>query len=354
MIEFSLFIKELPTRRSSRAQFDQCGVIMNVSWRGTVAAVAGAGLMAFAAVALTQEPIAPRATAQTGSRVVAAAQADVIHVNSCHVILIDKVTVAAARGGVLAVVKPEEGYEVKLDELIAKIKDEVAAAQFATAEKTFQNDIEIRFGQKSAELALVEYQRAMTANLAVPGTFPDIEIKRLKLAWERAVLQTENAEKEHDIAGSKRDEAGELLQTHVVEAPLAGLVTKVYKRTGEAVREGDPIVDVVNSNRMRVSGYVPFKDISRMRPGDKVLVKLDVPDVEVPEEDQHFEGRITFISVAVQKVRPEVQVFAEVINRDGILRDGAVAKMVVYPGKMFAPPNATTKREFPRRPKGEE
>lgn len=312
------------------------------------------GLMAFASVASTQEPTARRTAAQTGSRTVAAAQMDIIHVNSCHVNLIDKITVAAARGGVLAFVKSEEGHEVKLSELIAKVKDEVAAAQFATADKTARNDIEIRFAGKSADLAQLEYMKGLQANGLLPGTVTDIEIKRLKLAWERAALQKENAEKEHDIAGSKRDEAGELLQTHVVETPIAGLVTKVYKRTGEAVREGDPIVDIVNSDRMRVSGYVPFRDISRVRPGDKVLVKLDIPGVEVPEEDEHFEGRITFIDVAVQKVNPEVRVYAEVINRGGVLRDGAVAKMVIYPGKTFAPPNATTQREFPRRPKGDE
>ena len=325
---------------------------MNVSWQGSVAAAVG--LMVFASVASTQEKTVPRTTAQTSPRAIAAVQAEVIHVNACHVNLIDKITVAAARGGVLAFVKSEEGHEVKLSELIAKVKDEVAAAQFATADKTARNDIEIRFAEKSSDLAQLEYMKALQSNGLLPGTVTEIESKRLKLAWERAVLQKENAEKEHDIAGSKRDEAGELLQTHVVEAPIAGLVTKVYKRSGEAVREGDPIVDVVNTDRMRISGYVPFKDISRIRPGDKVLVKLSIPDVAVPEEDHRFEGKITFISPAVQKVRPEVQVFAEVINRDGVLRDGAVAEMVIYPGKTFSPPNATTQRDFPRRPKGDQ
>ncbi len=315
-----------------------------------MAATVGAGLMVCASVALTQEPSTGGTGERTGSRGVAKAAADIIHVNACHVNIIDRVTVAAARGGVLAVVKTEEGHEVKLHELVAKVRDEVAAAQFATADRTARNDIEIRFGKKSAELALVEHQRSMTANLAVPGTFPDIELRRLKLAWERAVLQTENAQNEHDIAGSKRDEAGELLQTHLVETPIAGLVTKVYKRTGEGVREGDPIVDVVNTDRMRVSGYVSFKDISRVRPGDKVLVKLDIADISVPEEDQRFEGKITFVDVAVRNLKAEVRVSAEVINRDGILRDGAEAEMVIYPGKTFSPANATTQREFPRRP----
>lgn len=327
---------------------------MQVTWQRTVAATISTGLLVCASVALTQEPIAPRKTVRTSQRSFAQAEGDEIKVNACHLNIIEKRSIAAARGGVLAFVKPEEGFEVKLGELVAKVKDEVAAAQFATADKTARNDIEIRFAQKSAELAQIEHFKALQANQLLPNTVTEIEVRRLKLAYERAQLQKENAEKEHDIAGSKRDEAGELLQTHVVESPLSGLVTKVYKRTGEAVREGDPIIDVVNTDRMRVVGYVLFKDISRVRVGDKVVLQLDIPDVDVPEEQLTFEGGVTFIDVAVQKVRPEVKISAEVINRDGVLRDGATARVTIYPGKTFTPPNATTKRDVPRRLKGDE
>lgn len=314
---------------------------MKFTLQGTLAVALSAGLLAMASLAHTQERTTPR---------VAAKQADDhIAVNNCFVNMIDKITVAAGRGGILAFVRPEEGHEVKLGEQVAKVKDEVAAAQFATADKQAKNTVEIRFAEKSAEVAMVEYQKALNANQVLPGTNTAIEMKRLKLAWERADLQKENAEKEHEIAASKRDEAGELLQTHVVETPIGGMVTKVYKHTGEAVREGDAIIDVVNTDRMRVSGYIPFKDISRIRVGDKVVVKLEVRDADIPEEQERFEGRVTFIDVTVTKVtNPQVKVFAEVINRNGILRDGAEAAMVLYPGKTFSPPNATTRREIPR------
>lgn len=314
---------------------------MKVTWQGTLAVAVATGLCAMASLAQTQERTTPRVVAKQAD--------DVIAVNNCFLNMIDKITVAAGRGGVLAFVRPEEGHEVKMGEQVAKVKDEVAAAQFATADKQAKNDIEIRFAEKSAEVAMVEYQKALNANQVLPGTNTIIEMKRLKLAWERAELQKENAEKEHDIAKSKRDEAGELLQTHVVESPIGGVVTKVYKHTGEAVREGDAIIDVVNTDRMRVSGYVPFKDVSRIRIGDKVVVKLEIRDADVPEEQERFEGRITFIDRTVTKVtNPQIKIFAEVINREGILRDGSEAAMVLYPGKAFSPPNATTRREFPR------
>ena len=329
---------------------------MKMTWQGTVTAATCASLMIIASVASTQER--PAAPAAAPPKAPAKAPVDLIHVNACHVNLIDKITLAASRAGVLALVKPEEGHEIKLGEMVAKVRDEVAKAQFATADKTASSTVEIRFAEKSAELAQQEYIKGLQSNALLPGTVTDIEMKRLKLAWEKAVLQIESAQKEHEVAASKRDEAGELLQTHVVETTIGGMVTKVHKRTGEGVREGDPIIDIVNTDRMRVQGYVPFKDISRVRVGDKVLVKLDVPNIQLPEEDQRFEGRITFIDVTVTKVtNPEVRVYAEVVNRDGILRDGAVAEMVIYPNQALAPPNAQAfapngvpPRAFPKKP----
>lgn len=324
---------------------------MKYAWQRSIAAAVGVGLMIFASVAMTQErETTPRGATKATAPPAKAVPSDLIHVNSCHVNLIDKTQLAATRAGVLAFVKPEEGHEVKLGEIVAKVKDEVAQAQLATAKLTAKNDIEIRFARKSSELAWQEHKKAEQSNKQLPGTITEIEMKRLFLAAEKADLQIENAQNEHAIAGSKAEEAGQLVLTHEVQSTIGGMVTKVYKRTGEGVREGDPIVDIVNTERMRVMGYVPFKDISRVKKGDRVMVKLDVPDAQLPEEDLRFEGKITFIDSSVEKVKPEVRVFAEVVNQNGVLRDGARAEMVIYPGKAAAPINATTKRDFPRRP----
>lgn len=313
----------------------------------------GSGLLTMAALAQTQDRVGPRVARQAAEQ---QSNPNQIRVVNCFINMIDKRVIGSQRSGTLAFVKPEEGHEIKAEDIIARIRDEVAAAQFATAQKTATNDIEIRFGQKSADLAQLELLQSQKSNLLVAGTVSQLELARLKLAYERATLQIENAQKEHDVAGSKRDEAGEILQTHKIESPISGTVTKVYKRTGEAVREGDPIIEVVNTDRMRVYGYIPFAEVRRVRVGDKVKVNLDIPNVELPDEEESFDGVVTLVDPSVTKAtNPEVKVYAEVVNRDGILRDGAGARMVLYPRKAAAgaPVNAA-QRDVPRRPIGNE
>lgn len=319
---------------------------MKFTWRSTLLVAVSAVCCAVGASAQqSQERTAPRAVARLQP-------SDEIKVDKCFLNVIDRRTLASPRAGILAFVKPEEGHVVKASDVIAKVRDEIAAAQFATADKTAKNDIEIRFAEKSAELAQVELFKAQKANVTLPGTITGIEIKRLELAYDRAMLQIENARKEFDIAGSKRDEAGELLNTHVVETTMGGLVTKVYKHTGEAVREGDPIIDIVNTDRMRVRGYVAYGDASKVRLGDKVSVKLDVSEADLAEKDMVFEGKVTYVAPSVSRSqRPEVEIYAEVANRDGVLRDGAKVFMSLVPRKGgLAPVNATTQRDAVRRP----
>lgn len=324
----------------------KCGVIMKFTWRSTLLVAVSAVCCAVAASAQqSQERTAPRAVARLQA-------SDEIKVDKCFLNVIDKRTLAASRAGILAFVKPEEGHTLKVSEVIAKVRDEIAAAQFATADKTAKNDIEIRFAKASADLAQIELLKATQANATLPGTITNIEIQRLRLASDRAALQIENAQKEFDIAGSKRDEAGELLNTHVVETTMGGLVTKVYKHTGEAVREGDPIIDIVNTDRMRVRGYVAYANASKVHLGDKVSMKLDVSEADLAEKDMVFEGKVTYIAPSVSRSSsPEVEIYAEVANRDGVLRDGARVFMSLTPRKGGqAPVNATTKRDVPRRP----
>jgi hypothetical protein len=63
--------------------------------------------------------------------------------------------------------------------------------------------------------------------------------------------------------------------------------------------------------------------------GNRVAVRLNVPDVNLPREKNVFEGRITFVDVTVQPVTRQTRVFAVVSNRANILRAGLTADMSI-------------------------
>ncbi len=254
----------------------------------------------------------------------------------CRIKLIHQVTLSSDRAGTLAFIEPEEGDLVQSGQQVAGLKNEVARSVLASAKEKARNDVQIRYATKATAVAIVEHEKGLETNRKVPGTVPDIEIRRLKLAAEKGLLQIEQAKHEFTIAGLEKNEAQAQLKTFQIEAPHDGMVTHVYKRKGEAVRLGDPILEVVSTRRVRVEGYVDINDVWHVKPGDPVTVQLDIPDVKLVVEQEVFQGRISFVDVGVQPVTKRTRVWAAVTNRGNILRAGLTAKMTIHANKQVA------------------
>ena len=291
-------------------------------------AVAAAGLSGRAITVLGDDAPAgdakPRPTATSASGLL---------VPRCRIKLIDDATIAAGRTGVLADVLFREGDVVKKDQLVARLVDDVASAALDVATKEASNDIEIRYAGKAAEVAQAEHEAYVEANRRNAKTYPAIEVQKMKLAAERGVLQIEQAQHQFDIAKMKKNEAAATLKLFRVDAPFEATVTRVYKVKGEAVREGDPILELSNTSRVKVEGAIPIQDVFSVKPGASVSVQLDLPDVDLPEEQQMFAGKIVFVDVKAQPVTNDVRVWAEVDNSANVLRAGATARMTIQRGE---------------------
>lgn len=257
-------------------------------------------------------------------------------VEQCRIKLIDEVVLSSQRVGVLVSVEPEEGDSVKAGQEVAVLNDEVAQATYATASEKAKNDVNVRYTEKARDVAELEYERARQANTELPGTVPDILVRQLKLAAERAVLSIEQARHEFDVNKLLLAEAKADLKTYRVEAPFDGIVTHVHKQKGEAVGQGDPILEVISTQTVRVEGHVNIKDALEIKPGAPVKVRLDLPDLDLTVEREVFDGRIVYVAPVVTPVLEQVRVWAKVTNRNNILRAGLRAEMAIDVTKQIA------------------
>lgn len=261
----------------------------------------------------------------------------VVDVAQCRVTLIDRVTLASARAGVLAFVEARESDRVRAKQVVAGLDSSVAEATLAIARQKASSNVERRMARKLIELTQAEYDKAMQANQKVEGggVFGDIDLRRLKLGVDKSALQYEQAENELQITALTAKQIEAELKTYSVEAPFDGIVTRVFRSKGEAVSMGDPLIEVVNLDRVRVEGYVGIVDGLRIKQGSQVTVRLDLPDVDLPEERLEFAGKLVFVDVGVEPVTGQIRVWAEVPNPDGILRSGLPARMKI---QLQAPP----------------
>lgn len=252
-----------------------------------------------------------------------------IVVGDCRVRFLNEVQLSSARTGILELAAAE-GETVKAGTVVVRLRDRLQQVGQAIARREASNDIDVRFARKASELAQAKFLRSVEANKSAAGTVSELELRELRLAAEKSLLQIEQAEHQFVTAGLKRDEAEENVNLFQVAAPFDGMVLDVYKHPGEVVREGEQILRLASAARVRVEGYVSVEQAVRIRRGMAVEARLQADEAsETAVSTAAYAGRLTFVDMKVEPVSRKVRVLAEVANPDALLRDGLTATLTI-------------------------
>lgn len=250
-----------------------------------------------------------------------------IHVTGCRIKPADQVTLSVNQSGLLKSV-PRDGDRVQQGQVVIHLEDDLARATLAVATKEAENAIETRNAEISSEVARLEHEQALQLNVTLAKVIAETEVRRLKLTFDRSLLQIELAKHEQAVRMLKRDEAEAQLKAFHIAAPMAGTVTRVLKFKGEAVRQGDPVLELVNTRRVRVEGFVDVAHRRRLVPGTPVQVEVEVIDGETPAA-RPASGTVVFVDEVAQPVTRQIRIWADVDNEDGNLLPGLTAKMTI-------------------------
>ena len=254
-----------------------------------------------------------------------------VRVAECIVKLLDEVVLSSERPGVLDNIEVRGGATVGEGQLLAGLKDDLARASLAVAEAEAESDVDIRFAQAASGVAHLEHERMVQANSRIRQTIPEIEVEKARLAAVKTDLEIEKATQTRKIHMLKRDEAAVQLKTYRIEAPFEGFITKVHFSKGASVKQGDPIIELVSTKKVRVEGEVRVADLGAVWPGSKVSVQLEGADIPAEMKKNTYPGKIMFVDVKSAVLVNTVRVWAEVDNLENSLRGGLNATMTVLP-----------------------
>lgn len=256
-----------------------------------------------------------------------------------QLIPLDTSVVAAARSGLIATVKVEQGQAVaegdlaaELDSGNARLEAERAKTEVSVARKKAEDDIPIRHATKTRDLARTELARAQSINRRAPGSVAQREIDALMLTSERADLAIEQAKQEREVAALELElkeiasRIAELnVSQHQLRAPVAGVVVEVHKRAGEWVESGDGVLEVTPTNLLRAEGFLDPSSAAKLRRGAPAMLQIETPGGRAVE----VEGRVVFVSPDANPVNGSVRVRAE-FQRDGLpLRPGMAGVVTI-------------------------
>ena len=245
-----------------------------------------------------------------------------ILVEDCYVSPLNDVDVPAEAQGVIRVLEVDEGHTVVAGQKLATIDDrevqinkDLAKIELEKAAEQAANDVRIRYAREDAKVSASELDAARTANQRQPGTFGEAEMRKMRLQLSRSTLGIEQAEldqKDYIYAREsntvKLRAAEEEIGRRNIEAPFAGVVVDIQTRKGEWVNPGDPLLRLVQMDRLSIDGFLNVKDDrGRVQKGMPVVATVDTG-----AEKFETKGKVSFISPLVQaggnfRVRVEVQ-----------------------------------------------
>ena len=272
-----------------------------------------------------------------------------------------EVLLSAKVSGRLKVIQVDIGSVVKNGDVLARIEPrdyelQVQQAEAALAQTRARLGLSLADGDDSVELekissvkearALFEEasrNRERAQNLDKAKLIPKSELDAAEAAYNVAFNRHQTAlddARQRQAALAERRAELELARQHLadsaIKAPFDGVVQTRFVNTGAYLKEGDPVVALVQVDPLRLRLDVPEPQAVRIRLGQEVRFSLT-------GEQTERKTSISRISPALDKQSRMLGVEADVAN-DGTLHPGAFAQaQIVIESEtqtLVIPPNA--------------
>lgn len=261
------------------------------------------------------------------------------HVSPCLVLLVEEAHVPARQSGILVDLTVGEGDKVNQGDPLAHIDDTEAQMQFRLAqieEKDAQlraeSEIQEEYARGASAVANQEYARHRGLDDLV--SVQELERYRLKAVESRLNIAVVGMEREfagyqHDAKKAAVEAAQLFVDRCIVESPFDGVVVQVLRHQGEWVQPGEPVMRVVNMQRLKVEGFVEAEDLL---PQDVLGKTVDIVVRLGHDQVEELQGRINFASPLVQAggiYRVSVEVENRQVDGFWVLRPGLSATMSI-------------------------
>ncbi len=149
------------------------------------------------------------------------------------------------------------------------------------------------------------------------------EVERLQHLEEKGASSPQSLDRavtERDVAMADLNAAKIQLNKSLVKAPFAGVIDKLFKKQGEFVDTGMPLVTLIQVHRVKAIIGMPEYDSAHFAVNDPVQIALDA------FPDKSFKGMIHKISASADPVTRTFTTEVTLDNADGLLKPGMTVR----------------------------
>ncbi|MEM1185718.1 MAG: efflux RND transporter periplasmic adaptor subunit [Planctomycetota bacterium] len=169
----------------------------------------------------------------------------------------------------------QEGDRVEAGQPIARLDDRLVLAQLASAEAKVSFKGALAVADAELGYAKTRYERMALAHEKGAASFSELQDARLQLRKAEAARVT--TQENMTLDRLRRDELRAMLERHTIVAPFAGVVERINADAGETPGAANPIVELVETARLRVEAHLPAARYGAVAPGDTLRLHASDP-----------------------------------------------------------------------------
>ena len=205
----------------------------------------------------------------------------------------DLVNVSSDVGGRILDLKVEEGENVRKGELIANLDTEIINTQIAELNTSLELAVEVFERQK----------RLWDQNIGSEIQYLQAKNNKERLEKSLETLQVQ--------AGKSK-----------VYAPISGVVQMVITKAGELAGPGTPIIQILNTAKVKVVAEVPENYLKAVNKGEKVTV-------EFPALQSKKEARVSLIGKTINPSNRSFKIEIDMTNPKDVLKPNLLASVLI-------------------------
>ncbi len=193
----------------------------------------------------------------------------------------------------------KEGDTVVEGQLLAQMDDSLARADaMIKVAKLHAAEADKLSSEKTRDES---YQRWMTQKYLRASNVKaasEEDLRGAELTYYRYVYETKGKEEAIHVAQEELNQAKTILDTYEIRTKIPGAIKTIYKKDGEAIRSLDPVMQIINTDRLKVEGLVDIQFAGELRKGMPVTIE---PTYRDPSVQSFYGHRGSINSVAVSK-----------------------------------------------------
>lgn len=204
------------------------------------------------------------------------------------------------------------GQKVKAGDALIRGDDAEDAALVELQQMRAQTRIPIEAAAKARDLALLEFRRTEDAfNMKASN---QQEYDRAKLAWERSVLEYDNAVQQSAQEGSGLKAREARLAKLTLTAPFDGVIDVIQADVGQSITESKEVLRIVNVDKLWIdaNGSIDDETTLKIKEGDSAWVL-----VEVVGKPRILSAKVTEVAPAAHPVARTRRIRVELDNPSG-------------------------------------